>query len=72
MAVISSTITAHVYTEIKDNFFFISSMENCFGDEKVIFQDDNASCHRVREIKIFLQERQINNMASEQSGSKSS
>ena len=26
-----------------------------FDDEEVIFQDDNASSHRVKKVKVFLQ-----------------
>ncbi len=50
MAIITSTINTHVYIEIPDNFL-ISTNENWLGDEKVIFQYDNASCHRA---KLFL------------------
>ena len=52
MLVIASTINAHVYNEILDNFL-IPSIENWFGDNEVIFQEDNTSCHRAKEIKAF-------------------
>ena len=40
--------------------FFIPSIENCFGDNKVIFfLDDNASYHWTKRIKAFPQEIQI-------------
>ena len=54
---ITLTINAHVHIEILANIF-IPLIENWFGD-KVIFQDDNASCHRAKRIKVFLQERHI-------------
>ena len=48
--------------------FLIPSIENWFGDDEVIFQDDNASCYWVKGIKEFIQERsiKINGMASKQ------
>ena len=57
MKTTTSTINAHVYTEILDNFF-LPSVKNWFGDE-VIFQDNNASCHRANRIKVYLQKRHI-------------
>ena len=44
IALITSTINAHVYIEILDNFL-IPLIENWFGDCKVIFLDDDASYH---------------------------
>ena len=49
-------INTFVYIEILDNFP-IWSRENSIGGEKVIFQDDNASCHIAEDIKAFLQEK---------------
>lgn len=73
MTIIASTINAHKYIEILDNFL-VPSIENWSGDDEVIFQDANTSCHRAKGIKTFLQESQIkiNDTASEQSRSKSS
>ena len=56
MASITSTINAHVYIEILDNFL-IPSIENCFFEDEVNFQDDNAYCYRVKMINCFLQKR---------------
>uniref|UniRef100_A0A3B3S4R3 Tc1-like transposase DDE domain-containing protein n=1 Tax=Paramormyrops kingsleyae TaxID=1676925 RepID=A0A3B3S4R3_9TELE len=61
MAVITSTVNAQVYIEILDNFLILS-IESRLGDDEVIFQDDNASCHRAKSVKTFLQERHINSM----------
>ena len=47
MAIIITAINAHVYIEIVDNFL-IPAIENRFGDNEIIFQDDNASCHMVK------------------------
>ena len=71
MAIITSTINAHVYIEIQDNLL-IPSIENWFGDDEIIFQENNAPCHRAKGSKAFFQERhiKINNVANEQSGSK--
>ena len=33
-----------------------------FGDDEIIFQDDNALCYRVKRIKAFLQESYIKSM----------
>ena len=57
IAALTSIINAHLYIEILDNFL-IQSAENWFGDE-VNFQDDNASCHRTKRIKAFLQGKHI-------------
>ncbi|KAF7709014.1 hypothetical protein HF521_018071 [Silurus meridionalis] len=62
MTVITSSINAQVYVEILDTFL-IPSIERMFGDGSIIFQDDNASCHRAKSVKTFLQERHIMSMA---------
>ena len=56
MVLITSTINAHVYIEIQDNFL-IPFIENWFGDEEVIFQYDNVSCHKAKGIKAFIEKR---------------
>lgn len=62
MTVITSSINAQVYVEILDTFL-IPSIERMFGDGSILFQDDNASCHRAKSVKTFLQERHIMSMA---------
>uniref|UniRef100_A0A672STN9 Tc1-like transposase DDE domain-containing protein n=1 Tax=Sinocyclocheilus grahami TaxID=75366 RepID=A0A672STN9_SINGR len=62
MAILISTVNAQVYIEILDTFL-IPSIEKKLGD--VIFQDDNASCHREKSVKAFLQERHITSMTSQ-------
>ena len=57
----TSTISALVYIEILDNFL-TPSIEDLFGDYEVIFQNDNATCHRAKGIKDFLWERFIKSM----------
>ena len=32
------------------------------GDDEIIFQDDNSSCHRIKDIKGFLFGRHIKSM----------
>ena len=44
IAIIASTISVHMYNEILENFL-ISLIENWFGNDEVIIQDNNASCH---------------------------
>lgn len=61
MAVVKSSINAQVYIDILDSFL-IPSIENMFGDGEIIFQDDNASCHRAKTVKAFLAERRIQTM----------
>uniref|UniRef100_A0A3Q3AA35 Tc1-like transposase DDE domain-containing protein n=1 Tax=Kryptolebias marmoratus TaxID=37003 RepID=A0A3Q3AA35_KRYMA len=39
--------------------FLIPSAGRRFGDDDSIFQDDNASCHRAKDMTTFLQERHI-------------
>ena len=62
MAVITSSINAQVYVDILDTFL-IPSFERMFGDDEIIFQDDNASCHRAKSVKTFLEERHIRSMS---------
>ena len=47
--IIISTINALIPVEILDNFL-IESIENCFGDDEIIFQDDKVSCYKAKEI----------------------
>ena len=51
-----SAINIHMYMKILDNFLILM-IENWFGYDEVIFQDDNVSCLRTRGIKAFLPER---------------
>lgn len=60
MTILTSTVNGQVYIEILDTFL-IPLIEKKFGDD-VIFQDDNASWHRAKIVKAFLQERHINSM----------
>lgn len=60
-AFITSKINAYVYIEIPDNFL-IPSRENWLGDDEIIFQADNVSCHRANAIKVFLRERHSESM----------
>ena len=61
MAIINSATNALVYPDILEDIL-ISSLENWFGDDEVIFQDDNASCQRAKEIKAFRVGRHIKSM----------
>uniref|UniRef100_A0A8C5I7Z6 Tc1-like transposase DDE domain-containing protein n=1 Tax=Gouania willdenowi TaxID=441366 RepID=A0A8C5I7Z6_GOUWI len=58
MAVITSSINAQVYVDMLDTFL-IPSIERMFGDDDIVYQDDNASCHRAKTVKTFLEERRI-------------
>ena len=69
-AISNLTINAHVDIEFLDNVL-IPWIENWFGDNEIIFQNNNASCHKG--VKAFLLERnrKINDTTSEPPGSKS-
>uniref|UniRef100_A0A4W6EFN8 Tc1-like transposase DDE domain-containing protein n=1 Tax=Lates calcarifer TaxID=8187 RepID=A0A4W6EFN8_LATCA len=62
MAVITSSINAQVYVDILDTFL-IPSIERAFGDDEIIFQNDNASCHRAKTVNTFLEKRHIRSMS---------
>ena len=47
---------AHLYFQIRDNFL-VPEIENWLGDDEIILQDDNASCHWAKRIKAFLQKK---------------
>uniref|UniRef100_A0A3B1K6C0 Tc1-like transposase DDE domain-containing protein n=1 Tax=Astyanax mexicanus TaxID=7994 RepID=A0A3B1K6C0_ASTMX len=55
-------MSGKVYIDILDSFL-IPSIEQMFGDNEIIFQDDNASCHRAKTVKAFLGERHIQSMS---------
>ena len=55
MVTITSTINALMFIKILDTFL-VSLIENWFGDDEVIFPDNNAYCYRSKVIKAFLQE----------------
>ena len=61
MTTIISIVNTEFYIQILENSL-ISSIENMFNYKEVIFQDGNASSHRAKRVKAFLQERHINSM----------
>ena len=61
LAVIKTTVNFRIYIDILDHFL-IPSIDNAFGDEDVVFQDDNVSCHRAKYVRDFLADRQITTM----------
>lgn len=61
LAVVKTTVNSQIYIDILDHFL-IPSIDNAFGDEDVVFQDDNASCHRAKCVRDFLADRQIATM----------
>ncbi|XP_053499736.1 ganglioside-induced differentiation-associated protein 1-like 1 isoform X1 [Ictalurus furcatus] len=50
----TSTVNAQMYTEILHTFL-IPSIENSFGGDEVVDQEDNVSCHGTKSVKAFLQ-----------------
>ena len=63
MSIIATNINARMYIEILDNSFF-PSIENWFGDDELIQQDDNASSHRTK-LSYLEKTYKINDMVSE-------
>ena len=63
MRVITKIINVRLYIEILEFFFFMSLIENWFGDDEVIFQDENSSGHKAKCFKAFLQKRLIESKA---------
>lgn len=61
LAVVKTTVNSRIYIDILDHFL-IPSIDNAFGDEDIVFQDDNASCHRAKCVRDFLADRQIATM----------
>lgn len=54
---ITWTVNGWVFTKMLDTFL-IPLIENRFGDDEVIFWDDNKFYHRTKKVKDFLQDRQ--------------
>ena len=52
MAIITSTINAHVYIEILNNFLILS-IENWFCDNEAIFRSIMHFITEQRELKLF-------------------
>lgn len=55
-AVITASINAQLYIDIVDTFLFPSS-EKMFRNDEIIFQDDDASTHKAKTVKKFLEKR---------------
>lgn len=53
ICLLKTTVNTDVYCEILDHFL-LPTIEDHFPDEDIIFQDDNARCHRGRAIKSYL------------------
>lgn len=55
LCIVLRTVNSEVYEEILEHFL-IPSIEKWFPDsDDFIYQDDNASCHRSKRIKQYLQ-----------------
>lgn len=64
MAIITRTTNRHVYIQIYESFL----VENRFGDDTSILQDDNTLFHRTKSDKDSIQEKLINELANKHSG----
>ncbi len=62
MCIVNGTVNSTVYQDILETFL-IPSIEDMFGDADITFQDDNASCHRSKAVKLFLHNKDINSMS---------
>uniref|UniRef100_A0A3B1JDA5 Tc1-like transposase DDE domain-containing protein n=1 Tax=Astyanax mexicanus TaxID=7994 RepID=A0A3B1JDA5_ASTMX len=63
MTVVNFSINAQVYIDILDSFLIPSIETDVWRIIGIIFQDDNASCHRAKTVKAFLGERHIQSMS---------
>ena len=63
LTTIIGRINQRDYIDVLEHFF-IPSIEDHFGDDDVIFQDDNASCHTANLVKGLLQNRSINTLVT--------
>ena len=61
LTVIKTTVNFQIYIDILDHFLILLT-DNAFGDEDVVFQDDNTSCHRAECVRDFLADKQIASM----------
>lgn len=61
ICLVNGTVNSAAYIDILQTFL-LPTVEHQFGDEAVVFQDDNASCHRSRAVKSYLQQVQIETM----------
>ena len=61
LAVFKTAVNSQTYIDILDHFL-IPSIDNAFGDEDAVFQNDNVSCHREKCVRNFLVDRQIATM----------
>ena len=53
LCTVSRTINLEVYVDISGHYL-IPSIEEAFGDScDFLFQDDNASCHKSKQVKDF-------------------
>ena len=53
-----ATVIANVHIEILDNFF-ISMIENWFGDNEDVCKDDDEFCHKAEGIHFLFGERHV-------------
>lgn len=53
MTIIASSANEQVDKELV-NTFLIPAVENMFGDDDVMFQNDIACCHRAKSVKLFF------------------
>ena len=61
IAIITWIVNAHVYIEIINNFL-ISSIENWFRDDEIIFQGYDTPFQRAKGIKAVLLQSHIKSM----------
>lgn len=61
LAVIQGTMTAAKYKLTLDQYL-LPQIDEWYGGEEVIFQQDNAPCHKAASVKSFLEDREISTM----------
>ena len=58
LSVIKTTANSRICIDILDHFL-IPSIDSAFGDEDILFLDDNEFCHREKCVRDFLADRRI-------------
>ena len=55
LTVVDGNINAQKYIEVSDNFVWPVIARHC-PDDNYVFQDDNATVHRARTVKEYMEE----------------
>ncbi|GFW54489.1 hypothetical protein TNCV_1608531 [Trichonephila clavipes] len=59
--IVSGTVKAMDYIEILQNKL-LPTARDLLGNQSLIFQDDNAHCHRAKVVQKWLEDHTVNRM----------